>query len=285
MARIFVSYRHSDAPAEADPIIAWLDHHFEADVFSDIRIEPGEKFLETIESELASVEAFVAVIGRGWLDAKDEAGKSRLDDTEDVLRVEIATALRRDIVIVPILVQDTAMPRKDQLPEDLRVLAEFQALRITPGPEQFRRGMERLIERLESFLKPKAEPEPEPAPVEKAPEPAPLPEEALIRPVGPLAFLAGLMGLLLLVSGVFVKTSKGLSFLEPRFGDQPSFHGSVVLWRLASVFSTLPTVAIGAGALAGLVLAGTRRRRGPQWLGTGLLLGGGLQGAAVYLGG
>jgi hypothetical protein len=72
----------SVAPAEADPIIAWLDRHFEADVFSDIRIEPGERFLNKIESELDSVEAFAAVIGPGWLDAKDDAGNSRLDDPE-----------------------------------------------------------------------------------------------------------------------------------------------------------------------------------------------------------
>jgi hypothetical protein len=284
MARIFVNYRHSVAQGQAAPIIAWLDHHFDADVFADIRIEPGERFLDKIESELASVEAFVAIIGHGWLDTKDETGKSRLDDPEDVLRVEIATALRRDIVIVPVLVQDAAMPGKDQLPEDLRALAEFHALRITFEAEQFLRGMERLTKRLESILK-QAEPEPKPDPGEwpEPPRPPP-PKAALIRPVGPLAFLAGLMGLLLLVSGVFVKTSKAKSFLEPKFGDQGNFHGLVVLWRLASVFTTLPTVAIAVAALAGLVLAGSRRPQGPQWLGTGLLLGAGLQGAAVYLG-
>ena len=39
------------------------------------------------------------------------------------MRLETASVLRRDIPVVPVLVQDAAMPRAEELPDDLRELA------------------------------------------------------------------------------------------------------------------------------------------------------------------
>ncbi len=65
----------------------------------------------------------LAVIGRNWLTVADSQGKRRLDDPSDFVRLETATALKRDIPVVPVLVQDAPMPRADQLPADLQDLA------------------------------------------------------------------------------------------------------------------------------------------------------------------
>ena len=40
-------------------------------------------------------------MGQQWLNIKDEAGNRRLDSSEDFVRIEIATALSRDIRVIP----------------------------------------------------------------------------------------------------------------------------------------------------------------------------------------
>jgi hypothetical protein len=65
----------------------------------------------------------LALIGRNWLHAADKDGRRRLDIPDDFVRLEIAAALRRDIAVIPVLVQGATMPRKEELPPDLQALA------------------------------------------------------------------------------------------------------------------------------------------------------------------
>ena len=65
----------------------------------------------------------LALIGKNWLHAADKDGRRRLDTPEDFVRLEIAAALRRDIAVIPVLVQGAAMPSKEELPPDLQALA------------------------------------------------------------------------------------------------------------------------------------------------------------------
>jgi hypothetical protein len=46
-----------------------------------------------------------------------------LTPPEDFVRLEIAAALRRNIAVIPVLVQGAAMPSKEELPPDLQALA------------------------------------------------------------------------------------------------------------------------------------------------------------------
>jgi hypothetical protein len=54
-----------------------------------------------------------------------------LDNPEDFVRLEIGTALRREICVIPVLVDGVKMPRSTDLPEDLKSIAWLQALKIT----------------------------------------------------------------------------------------------------------------------------------------------------------
>jgi hypothetical protein len=65
----------------------------------------------------------LALIGRNWLHAADKRGRRRLNSPEDFVRLEIAAALRRDIAVIPLLVQGATMPSKEELPPDLQALA------------------------------------------------------------------------------------------------------------------------------------------------------------------
>jgi hypothetical protein len=65
----------------------------------------------------------LALIGPGWLDAKDASGNRRLESPTDYVRQEIAAALKRNISVTPVLLQGAAVPPAERLPEDIRDLA------------------------------------------------------------------------------------------------------------------------------------------------------------------
>ena len=71
------------------------------------------------------------MIGTGWIDTQDERGQRRLDDPMDFVRLETASALKRDIPVVPVLVHGARMPRPEQLPNDLAELAYRNGVELT----------------------------------------------------------------------------------------------------------------------------------------------------------
>jgi len=62
--------------------------------------------------------------------ARDAHGNRRLNDPNDFLRIETATTLRRNIPVIPILVDGAKVPEADQLPKDLEELEQRNALEI-----------------------------------------------------------------------------------------------------------------------------------------------------------
>jgi hypothetical protein len=130
---IFISYRRGDTNAWAGRLSDSLKTLLgRINVFRDIEdIPPGVEFDTYIADKVGSCDALIALIGPGWLSAKDEAGQRRLDDPKDFLRLEIATALKRRIPVVPVLVADAAMPAQDGLPEELKPLSRRQAFGLT----------------------------------------------------------------------------------------------------------------------------------------------------------
>jgi hypothetical protein len=69
----------------------------------------------------------LAVIGPRWLSVANKDGKRRIDDPNDFVRLEIAAALRRDVRVIPVLVEGATMPSAEELPEDIKALARRQA--------------------------------------------------------------------------------------------------------------------------------------------------------------
>ena len=119
MRAIFVSYRRDDSEGEAGRLFDDLVGHFGEDsVFMDVAaIEVGRDFRKAIDESIATCGVLLAVIGKEWTDAKNEAGQRRLDDPFDFVRLETASALKRDIPVIPVLVHGAKMPRADQLPK------------------------------------------------------------------------------------------------------------------------------------------------------------------------
>jgi hypothetical protein len=133
MRAIFISYRREDVEGHARSLFQDLTAEFGKDkVFMDVAgIEPGLDFRRVIDQQVASCEVLLAMIGKDWLDAKDESGRRRLDQPADFVRLETASALKRDIPVVPVLVHGAKMPQADDLPDDLKDLAYRNAVELT----------------------------------------------------------------------------------------------------------------------------------------------------------
>jgi TIR domain len=131
--QIFISYRREESRWLAKSLHFRLCRDFAPEqIFMDIdAIALGEDFVRAIETTVAKCDVLIAVIGANWLDAKDRRGLRRLDNPEDYVRMEIGTALRREIRVIPVLVDGALMPRSTDLPEDLRPLVRRNALSIT----------------------------------------------------------------------------------------------------------------------------------------------------------
>ena len=121
---------------------------------------------------MGACDVLVAVIGKRWLSAADEEGRRRLDNPEDFVRVEVGTALKRGVRVIPVLVEGASMPRAAELPEDLKALVRRNALSVSH--DGFRADSERLIDSVGEVL--------EAARVQRPPRP---PEGQLRR--GPVA--------------------------------------------------------------------------------------------------
>lgn len=150
-ALIFVNYRTSDEPYAALFLDKRLTERFgRGRIFRDSRtIRPGAYFPAEIWRALQGCQAMIVVVGERWLRA-DPDGRRRIDDPTDYVRMEIGEALRRDILVVPVLVDDASLPWAGALPPDIAKLASRQYLhvRFRSADHDASRLVDELVERL-----------------------------------------------------------------------------------------------------------------------------------------
>lgn len=154
MSVIFVSYRRADSAGHAGRLFDRLKEHFgRGNVFWDVSgsIEPGEPFDSAIERAVGSCDVLLAIIGQDWVTCADATGKRRIEDPNDFVRLELAMALRRNVLIIPVLVERTAMPRAEDLPQELQPLARHQAIELSDSRWDF--DVSQLIESLDRRLR------------------------------------------------------------------------------------------------------------------------------------
>jgi hypothetical protein len=127
---IFVSYRRSDAPHEAGRLYDRLALEFgESRVYRDQdSTAGGADYVSGIPARVAASGVLIAVIGARWVTAEKER---RAGDERDWVRFEISEALKRGIPVVPVLVNGAAIPTRDELPDDIKALADRQAVPLT----------------------------------------------------------------------------------------------------------------------------------------------------------
>ncbi len=132
MAGIFINYRRDDAPGVAGRLYDHLARNFpKRNLFMDVdAMKPGFDFVKQLDAQVSQCDALLAVIGPKWLEARDGKGLRRLDSDADYVRIEIAAALKRDIPVIPILVDGAVMPAEQELPDDLKSLARRHGVEL-----------------------------------------------------------------------------------------------------------------------------------------------------------
>lgn len=153
MAGIFISYRQADAKAWAISLRDDLARRFgEGQVFLDKDTLHAGNWRDQIRAALDRCSVVLIVIGPRWLTIVDEQNRPRLSLPEDVHHREIALALsHQGVTVIPVLVDDAAMPRVEQLPEDIRALADQQAYKIGDTQARRKADLEVLVKNIQTI--------------------------------------------------------------------------------------------------------------------------------------
>lgn len=131
---IFISYRREDAADVAGRIRDWLVQERRVakdDVIMDVTaILPGADFMRVIEEKIGQCRAMIVVISPSWL--------AQINAPAGVyLRAEAEAALRRNLLLIPVLVNGTQMPAAESLPASLRALTQRNAKQIRPDSFEY----------------------------------------------------------------------------------------------------------------------------------------------------
>ncbi|MGA7538071.1 MAG: tetratricopeptide repeat protein [Steroidobacteraceae bacterium] len=157
MSGIFISYRRSDSPDATGRLYDCLVSAFgKAQVFKDVDSIPlGRDFRGHLNSIVGECGVLLAIMGPHWTDVRSDAGR-RLEDPDDFVRIELETALARDIPVVPVLVGHAQLPLASQLPGSLASLVFRQSIEVRPDPD-FHNDTARLMTALHAILDPAAQ--------------------------------------------------------------------------------------------------------------------------------
>lgn len=150
---VFISYRRADEPGLSRAIYEGLKAELgEEHVFFDVGdIEAGTDWQQEITQALENSVMLLVLIGPKWLNVKNEQGRRKLDAPKDTVRFEIATALRRAIPIVPVLLESSKLPSETELPRSLKGILRVQAYEVRES--SFDRDLEGLNEIIRGSLK------------------------------------------------------------------------------------------------------------------------------------
>jgi hypothetical protein len=209
---IFISYRRDDAEGEAGRLYDDLVRVYGDDsVFMDVAgIAPGLDFRKAIDDNVSGCGVFLAVIGPEWATITDTSGQRRLDEVNDFVRLEIASALTRNIAVIPVLVHEARMPHPDQLPDNIKDFAYRNSVELSHP--RWNSDVQLLIKALKQYVTISAETETEPVhatvPVQLPPPVSNEPAAPVTKSRLPIVLGVGATVVLLAVIGFFVLKPK-----------------------------------------------------------------------------
>jgi TIR domain len=226
MAGIAISYRREDTGWITGRIFDRLKEHYEKAqklgyqkkpvVFMDYDSTPvGVDFRNYIKGVLDDCDILLAVIGPHW-EGDDKQSQPRIMDDSDWVRIEVETALKNNIPVVPVLIDRTSMPRADMLPESIRDLVCRQAARVDTQID-FNSHIERLIREIDRLTG------------VRLPRSAAIQPERLVsdsprlRPFGPkIAYALALLSLCAVAVALWLTFFGQQRFIEPAYATYHS---------------------------------------------------------------
>src|ERR1700722_1472023 len=149
---VFICYRREESAVAARAIRDRVAQRLEREnVFLDVdSIDLGVDWFNVLTDRVGACDALVAVIGRNWVSSSDNENRRRIDDPDDFVRIEIEAALKRDVRVIPVLIDGAAMPKAAELPDSVKGLARRQGMEVSPA--RFDTDVEKLTSALASIL-------------------------------------------------------------------------------------------------------------------------------------
>jgi hypothetical protein len=148
--KIFVSYRREDDGWALTITLALREHFGAGRVFQDVdSIEVGSDFVDRIDQALEESGAMVAIVGRDWLQL-GPAGDGGINNPADFVRIEVETAIKKGVKIVPVLIGLTEMPPVKSLPPEIAAFGRVEAKRV--NREYWEQDVRKLAKALEAVV-------------------------------------------------------------------------------------------------------------------------------------
>ena len=278
--RIFISYRRDDSRGYAGRLQGDLSRRYSDEhVFRDIEIPPGADFGEYITSLVDKCNVVLAIIGPGWLDARDREGERRLDNPQDWVRLEIERALEREgVEVIPVLVDGAKLPPREELPESLLALRRRNAFELSDrrwdyDVDQLGKHLDTLLRGTSALhVRPADLPTTATVAAAPAPTPTPAPESADHTTFAVLAAAA-----------VALLTAYPADLLAHNLVNRASLDRNDLVTVRDFILEKAIFFGI-AGALAALAVGVLSRRSREPVISTLLGLGAGIVAGAVYAG-
>jgi hypothetical protein len=148
---VFLSYRRADSAHVCGRIWDRLTLRYGPDaVFRDVDSIPlGVDFRAWLQDAVSQSRLMLVAIGPDWLTVSDDAGRPRLENPDDFVRVEVESALSINLPIIPLLVRGASMPREGELPPSVDGLRFRNGLVVRADPD-FEWDMDRLKSGIEA---------------------------------------------------------------------------------------------------------------------------------------
>ncbi len=127
---VFISYRRDDSSGYAGRLHDALRERWgEGNVRMDVDdIPPGADYTQAAREMVASSDIVLVLIGKRWLEGSNA---ERLADPADLLRQEVETALKKNVRVIPVLLNGASMPAPEALPASLAPLLTRNAFELS----------------------------------------------------------------------------------------------------------------------------------------------------------
>jgi hypothetical protein len=142
--KIAISYRRTESDAAGRIYDRLAQRYGDESIFRDIDTIPfGVDFRRAVDEALADADVLIAIVGPQWRGINED-GSARITEVNDLVRIEIETALKRDIPLIPVLIGAALMPKATEIPESIRDFSFRNAAHIDSG-RNFNTDVERLM--------------------------------------------------------------------------------------------------------------------------------------------
>ena len=147
LGEILISYNRDETDGFVHLLYERLNKRFPSRVA--LGTTTNQFGIRSVDAAVGACDILLAIVGsKGFSTAAANSQSS--GDSADLMCVEIASALRLGVPVIPVLLQDAHMPVAEELPDDVSDLAQTEGIRL--NDDDMVGGIEGLIKSLEKEL-------------------------------------------------------------------------------------------------------------------------------------